>query len=318
MFFYEETKYIPSNVEARGHVIQQAVRDDVKGVSTTREQSVMSVDVQRIDYSIPMRTYRQRLAFTTTTKGPFSLIFRHTYQPFWILFTFPAAAYTALQYGSILAWFSVLATTEATYFYLPPYNFGPIGIGLLNLPAFLGCILGAIWGGPLSDWSILFFAKRNKGIYEPEMRLWLAMFPVLVGPAGLFLYGYSLAAVSTLTFALLQYADFQSQGMHWIIPCVGIAFFGFSLTALGDTSLSYLSDCYREILGDALVAVAFVRNMFATIIVFALAPWITGLGLHGMFTSVGCLALALNMTTLPMIIWGKKVSREFFLACARC
>jgi hypothetical protein len=199
LFFYEETKYIPNNAEVRGHVTQQAVRGDVKGVSTTREQTIMSVDDQRIDYSIPMRTYRQRLAFTTATKGPFSLIFRHTYQPFWILFTFPAAAYTALQYGSILAWFSVLATTEATYFYLPPYNFGPIGIGLLNLPAFLGCILGAIWGGPVSDWSILFFAKRNKGIYEPEMRLWLAIFPVFVGPAGLFLYGYSLAAVSTVS-----------------------------------------------------------------------------------------------------------------------
>lgn len=200
MFFYEETKYIPSDAEARGHVTQYAASDDDKRVSATGEQSVMSVDEQRIDYSIPMRTYRQRLAFTTTTKGSFSLIFRHTYQPFWILFTFPAAAYTALQYGSILAWFSVLATTEATYFYLPPYNFGPIGIGLLNLPAFLGCILGAIWGGPLSDWSILFFAKRNKGIYEPEMRLWLAMFPVFVGPAGLFLYGYSLAAVNTVFF----------------------------------------------------------------------------------------------------------------------
>lgn len=51
--------------------------------------------------------------------------------------------------------------------------------------------------------------------------------------------------------------------------------------------------------------------MFATIIVFALAPWIAGLGLHNTFTNVGCLALALNLTTLPMIIWGKKVSWHF-------
>jgi len=100
--------------------------------------------------------------------------------------------------------------------------------------------------------------------------------------------------------------------MPWIIPCVGIAFFGFALTALGDTSLTYLSDCYREMLGDALVAVAFVRNIFATIIVFALAPWIAGLGLHGCFTSVGCLALALNLTTVLMIIWGK----TFRIMCA--
>ena len=302
--------------------MQQVAGDDDKTISAARKQSIQSIDDQRIDYSIPMRNYRQRLALTTTTKGSFKSFFRHSWQPFVILFSnfpspsffllessshssekvltkiaaFPAAAYTAIQYGSILAWFSVLATTEATYFPLPPYNFGPIGVGLLNLPAFLGCILGAIWGGPLSDWSILYFARRNNGIYEPEMRLWLAMFPVFVGPAGLFLYGYSIAA-----------------GLPWIIPCVGIAFFGFSLTALGDTSLTYLSDCYREMLGDALVAVAFVRNLFATVIVFALAPWITNLGLHDMFTSVGCLAMALNLTTVPMILWGK----TFRIKCAK-
>jgi MFS family permease len=123
LFFYEETKYIPSDAEARGHVTQHAADDDNdKTVSAARNASIQSIDIQRIDYSIPMRPWRQRLAFTTITKGSFQTIFCHTYQPFWILFTFPAAAYTALQYGSILAWFSVLATTEATYFTLPPYK----------------------------------------------------------------------------------------------------------------------------------------------------------------------------------------------------
>jgi hypothetical protein len=122
VFFYEETKYIPSDAEAKGHVIQHVSAEDDETVSAVRNQSIQSIDDQRIDYSIPMRTYRQRLALTTTTKGSFGSIFCHTYQPFWILFTFPAAAYTALQYGSILAWFSVLATTEATYFTLPPYK----------------------------------------------------------------------------------------------------------------------------------------------------------------------------------------------------
>jgi hypothetical protein len=37
--------------------------------------------------------------------------------------------------------------------------------------------------------------------------------------------------------------------MPWIVPCVGIAFFGFSLTALTDTSLTYLSDSYQEVSG---------------------------------------------------------------------
>jgi len=93
-------------------------------------------------------------------------------------------------------WFSILATTEATYFSLPPYNFSAIGIDLLQLPAFIGCVLGFLWGGLLSDWSIVWFTKRNGGIYELEMRLYLATLPALLGPIGLFVYGYSTAAVS--------------------------------------------------------------------------------------------------------------------------
>jgi hypothetical protein len=59
------------------------------------------------------------MAFVTETKGPFKKFFCHTYQPFLILFAFPAVLYSALQYGSILAWFSILVTTESTYFSRP-------------------------------------------------------------------------------------------------------------------------------------------------------------------------------------------------------
>jgi hypothetical protein len=36
--------------------------------------------------------------------------------------------------------------------------------------------------------------------------------------------------------------------MPWIVPCVGAGMFGFTLPALGDTSLTYLSDSYREVM----------------------------------------------------------------------
>lgn len=50
---------------------------------------------------------------------------------------------------------------------------------------------------------------------------------------------------------------------------------------------------------------AFVRNGLATAIVFALTPWIEAVGLHNMFVSAGCLATAVMMLTVPMIVWGK-------------
>jgi hypothetical protein len=35
--------------------------------------------------------------------------------------------------------------------------------------------------------------------------------------------------------------------MPWIVPCIRAAMFSFTLTALGGTSLTYLSDSYREV-----------------------------------------------------------------------
>ncbi|KAH8657495.1 major facilitator superfamily domain-containing protein [Tricladium varicosporioides] len=304
IFFYEETKYVPKpRIESPvtpSNATQSTIETnptEPKGENRTSQNLTSATyPFKGVNHDIPMKSRRERLAFTTTTKSPFSMIFRHMWQPFVILVTIPAVAYCAVQYGSLLAWFSVIFQSESEYFILPPYNFNEIGIGLLSLPAFIGCIVGFIWGGPLSDWSIIWLTKRNNGIYEPEMRLYLAIFPALIGPVGLFLYGYGTAA-----------------GMDWIIPCIGVGIFGFSVTALGDTSLTYLSDSYREILGDALVGIAFVRNLAAAAVVFAQDPWTQAIGLRGLFTCIGCISIGFNILIIPLTIWGKK----FRIKCAK-
>jgi hypothetical protein len=159
IFFYGETKFTfqtvlgtssPSSAETAN---EKAKEDDKNTLRLSQTQSAAAAvcTFQGINHAIPMKSYGQHMPWVTQTEGSFKKFFGHTYQPFIILFTFPAVAYSALQYGSILAWFSILATTETTYFAGPPYNFTTVGIGLLNLPAFIGCLLGAFWGGVLSD-----------------------------------------------------------------------------------------------------------------------------------------------------------------------
>jgi hypothetical protein len=215
IFCYEETKYIPRPPQGVRFGTTPSPGDTTRTASqasyleTDEKPPVPEAPVPRdpdhfqgIDHSIPMKPLRERLAFTTTTPAPFSKLLVHTYQPFIMLFTIPAILYCALQYGALLAWFSVIVTSEAEFFILAPYNFTETGIGLLCMPAFIGCIVGFFWGGPLSDWSIVFFTRRNKGIYEPEMRLYFALLPAILGPVGLFVYGYSTAAVWPLCLCL--------------------------------------------------------------------------------------------------------------------
>lgn len=206
IFCYEETKYMvvlgaepddPRDATiATGNDI--SVHKDMELPTAVVEQSTASTFPTRPSTGnphLPVKSYWQRITHISRSPGSLKIMLRHTYQPIFILATFPAAAYTALQYGTLLSWYSVIAVTQTEYFAAPPYNFNTAGIGLLSLPPFIGCVFGAVYSGPFSDWSIQWFSKRNNNIYEPEMRLYIAILPVLAGPAGLFLYGYSLSRV---------------------------------------------------------------------------------------------------------------------------
>jgi MFS family permease len=204
--------------------------------------------------SIPRNTWRQRLAIFTPSTEPSSQYISHLYRPLQVLVTIPAVTYVTIQYSSTLVWFAVVATTQSQYFSLPPYNFGTIGIGLLNLSPFIGSVFGCAWGGPLSDWSIQVMARRNENIYEPEMRLYISIVPGIVGPAGLFLYGYTIAEVSPppqiqskTEVRLNPILTKPFQGLPWILPCLGSGLYGFSMAALIPIVLVYLSDSYHKV-----------------------------------------------------------------------
>lgn len=316
IFTYEETKYSnptmagldPNNlrdplaeVERRQSVVQQekteesmTVAGDVTPDSQSRDEeaaetTIRKMSVVHIDPMIPRKTYRERLAIFTPSHGDFSMFLRHSYQPVQILCTIPAVAYMSLVYGVMLAWSTVMTTTLSGWMILPPYNFTAAQIGLMSLPPFIGSTIGSLVCGPLSDWVILWLARRNKGIYEPEMRLWV-MAPFLpFAPAGAFMFGIGL-----------------NNGASWPVLAVGYAICSFGTTPISSIALTYITDSYTEIVGDALVGVTFTRNALATIFVFALTPWINGVGMKNVFITIGVIGIAVLSFAFVFIAKGKQ------------
>ena len=148
IFFYEESKYVPSR-SAPFQAAEAATVSDHKSASSEVAEMTTNGNVTEvhIDPTIKPKTYRQRMALITRSDAP---IVRHIYQPVIILFTLPAVTYTALTFGCVLSCFSVIVTVQAIYLPLEPYNFGPDGVGLMQLPPFLGSILGTFVGEPIS------------------------------------------------------------------------------------------------------------------------------------------------------------------------
>ncbi|KAK5719925.1 hypothetical protein LTR15_007198 [Elasticomyces elasticus] len=198
---YEETKYTPriDATRVRSHDSRDEEAKPSKldqDAKQTPEPNVTTFHVQQHLVAHSKRSWRERLALYTLTPGG-SRPFLHLIWDTLSLVRFPAVAYTALMWGSTLMWFSILVTTMSTYFTLPPYNFSPSGIGLMNLAPFLGTVLG-LSVSSCNDWIILRLSKRNGGMFEPEMRLWLGLVGVVLAPAGLLLFGLSMSKASAV------------------------------------------------------------------------------------------------------------------------
>ncbi|KAH8892305.1 MFS general substrate transporter [Thozetella sp. PMI_491] len=264
-------------------------RDAEKQLQAEEAKSKLYLTELCIDLTLPRRSYWQRLVFTTDTPGHWTKFARHSWQPFEILFTIPGVAYMSLVYAILLAWGAVMSAAMATYMLEPPYNFTSTGIGLMSLAGFIGNTLGSIACGPISDWIILQLAKRTGGIYEPEMRLWIFIPFIPFQVAGAFWFGYAL-----------------QDGESWIAVAVASAMCHFGRAPLSSIALTYMTDAYNEIIGDALVGLTFARNTFSTIFVFAMTPWIAAVGMANVFNIIGVLGLVILLFSFVFIWQGKR------------
>lgn len=84
--------------------------------------------------------------------------------------------------------------------------------------------------GPLSDSIALTLAKRNGGVFEPEMRLWLAIAFTPLVPAGLFMFGIGL-----------------NNGSHWLLPAFGLGISAVGIVPPSSAALTYLTDAYTDV-----------------------------------------------------------------------
>ncbi|KAI9778269.1 MAG: hypothetical protein M1839_008293 [Geoglossum umbratile] len=207
-----------------------------------------------------------------------------------ILFAYPAVLWSALVYSLAVGWLIVLSETVASVYQHNPYNFTPLGTGLVYLSPFIGGILGTVVAGKVSDIVVRFMTKQNGGVYEPEFRLVMA-FPVAVCTSlGLMGFGWS--------------AD---VGDKWIVPTVffGIISFGCSLGST--TAITFCVDSYRQYAGEALVTLNFSKNIFHGLVFsLFLNRWLDAQGSKRVFLALGGIQMACLAFTIPLYIFGKR------------
>ena len=97
--------------------------------------------------------------------------------------------------------------------------------------------------GGAGDRLVLKLARRNRGIMQPEYRLWLFSILILLVPGGLILWGVGAA-----------------HNVQWFGVIFAMGVIGFTNTVGVQLSVSYCIDSYRELSGEAIVTVIIIRN----------------------------------------------------------
>ncbi|KAL8660849.1 MAG: hypothetical protein Q9202_006132 [Teloschistes flavicans] len=207
-----------------------------------------------------------------------------------IFLTFPVIFYSGFSYGSNLVWFNVLNGTASLILSAKPYAFSSSMVGLSYISPLLGATLSMLYTGPLGDRFILYTARKNKGIMEPEHRLWLFTLSLILLPGGLLLWGVGAA-----------------HRVHWFGLVIAMGTLGFT-SGLGlQLSLSYCIDSYRELSGEAVVTVILVRNTMSFAIGYGLTPWVTKLGLQNAFIVAAAAGLAQTLCFLVFVRYGRRL-----------
>ena len=243
-------------------------------------------------YRHPGPTCKDSISFKPRkmTPDPWIII---ALRPF-MLITYPAVVWAGIVYGIQVMWLSLLATTQSEIFSVAPYNFSVANVGNINFAAFLGGILGMLWGGPVSDRCLLYLARRNSGIAEPEMRLWTMLVPGIINSGGLLMYGLG---------------AFYEQ--PWILSAgFGTGFIAFGIGSGGAIAITYAVDCYSLVASEALVLMLFTRNLFGMGFTFAIQPWLNINGLRDTSIIMAIICLMSNLSFLGMVWFGKELRKR--------
>ncbi|KND87054.1 putative MFS-type transporter [Tolypocladium ophioglossoides CBS 100239] len=275
---FEETKFVPV-ISGRSagppSGLELGPKDDVAS-----ESARPAGDAARV----PFPRYL-RLQLLTTTDESLWKTFYYPMYSWW----FPHVIFTSLQLASGICWLLVLASIISIVFSAPPYNFDVAAVGYMFAGPCVGTVFGSLYGGYFVDRAVVWLARRNGGLFEPEMRLYPLPLPSFVMTAGLIIFGVT--------------AD---RGLHWIFPSIGGALFAFGFGAISDISSTLVLDAYPNLVAHTFVVITFIRNAVSIAGAFFITPGLNSMGVSNMFIMAGCVSLLVNSLALPLAIWGKR------------
>ncbi|KAJ0330135.1 hypothetical protein COL922a_012542, partial [Colletotrichum nupharicola] len=199
LFFFEETKYVLVSVgvstvedpdleetqnklrKSKSNATAPHLANDRQLPEKYEDQGIEQVGPQIL---LPNK-YRQRMCLSTPTEE--SLL--SSYIAHFKMAVFPHVVFSAIQCANAMAFLVLLTSINSIMFAAPQYDFSTAGVGLMLIGPFIGNMIGSVYGGIFGDWIVVRLARKNRGIFEPEMRLYVLFIPALLMGVGVVIFG---------------------------------------------------------------------------------------------------------------------------------
>lgn len=185
--------------------------------------------------------------------------FQAALRPCYIAIFSPSALclslYSATATGSIYLVLTTLVGALQTF-----YHFDQSIVGLGFLPWAIGATVGLFLYGAMAG-KYANHREKVAGEFVPEDRLPFAILGSFALPIGFLIYGWS-----------AQY------GVHWIVPLIGTAFMGLSLTTIQVPIQNYLTDAFEAWSASAVTVEVVPTAFFSAFFPFAGPPLYAHLG----------------------------------------
>ncbi|KAK6381617.1 hypothetical protein LTS17_004676 [Exophiala oligosperma] len=209
-----------------------------------------------------------------------------------LFLSLPGVSFAGFMYGAIVCYFNVLNGTTSLILSSPPYNFPSSMVGLSYVACLIGVFLGSYYSGILGDKLVIWKARRNNGVMEPEHRLWLYCALVVLIPGGFLIWGVGAA-----------------HKVHWFGLVFSMGMLAGSISIGCQVPCAYCIDSYKDISGDAMVTVILIRNTMSFAVSYGITPWVTNMGYQNAFLVGAFVSMAQILVFLIFIKWGRSMRK---------
>lgn len=205
---------------------------------------------------------------------------------------FPPVMYGGLLCGLQNAFLTFYLTTEDNNLYDPPFNYSSDAVAIMNVPCIIGSVIGSLYAGSITDYFVLWLARKRGGKVESEYRLAFSFLSGTIGGLGLLMFGLGIA-----------------RNLDWRVYYVGLGFIAYMFSSALNLAMLYVLDTYQELILETLVGVSIINNLIGCIFTFACSPWLDSSGTENTYIVLAVIAIVCMYFAAVLIIWGKRWRR---------